>query len=583
MSTILYKKGGVLVFSALTMRAIELSLERRRNRNMSNPEAPFSPSLSRRSLFGFAALAGGLAAAPLAAQSRGGFTHGVASGEPGPDRILLWTRYRASQDTALRYELSSDGNFANIVAGGETTASADRDWCAKAKVEGLAPGQWYYFRFIAPDGEASCIGRTRTLPVGPTASFRLAVVGCSNIGFGWFNAYAHLAESDDTDLVLHTGDYLYEYGLGTYPSKEQLLPGRTLMPATEIVALADYRARYATYRADPDLQRVHQLFPMIHVPDDHESANDSYRDGAENHQPETEGSWEDRKRAAVRAMRDWMPVSDEPWAAYEIGDLATLFRLETRLQARSKPFDLGDIVARGGTDPSRIFAALKSFEAGEWRDPSRTLMGDIQEEWLANGLKSSRTSGKTWQVLLQQVVMTSLQTSADIAQGMTDAVPDYIRKRILAGVLTSQAGLPFNMDAWDGYPAARERLLKSAQEADANLIVLAGDSHNGWASELTNLGAKAGVEFAGHSVTSPGAEGYLPWIKPSDFAAQAVRTNAQLKWADTGQRGYMSVTLTPDRATSEYRFLNTVRSRSTALASTTSLSTLAGNHALTIG
>ncbi|GAA4642477.1 alkaline phosphatase [Pontixanthobacter gangjinensis] len=521
--------------------------------------------------------------ATVGAATLRGFGYGVASGEPGADRVLLWTRYEAKQDVTLRWEVSKSADFAVITAGGNGTAAPDRDWCVKATATGLDPDSWYYFRFIAPDGEISCVGRTRTLPLGKADKFRMAVVGCSNKGFGWFNAYAHIAEVDQTDLVLHTGDYFYEYGPNTYPADAQAVSGRDITPLQETIALADYRARYASYRSDADLQRLHQLFPMIHVPDDHESANDSYAGGAENHQSETEGSWDVRKRAAIRANHEWMPVSDEPWAAYEIGDLATLFRLETRLTARSKPFDLGDIVKRGGRDPAKILAALEAFRDDEWRDPSRTLMGEVQEEWLVEGLRASRSAGKVWQVLLQQVVMSSLKTSPDIAKGITDAVPAYIRDRIMAGVLTSTAGLPFNMDAWDGYPAARERLLKAAQEADANLIVLAGDSHNGWASELDNLGEVAGVEFAGHSVTSPGAETYLGWIKPVDFAAQSVANNAQLKWADTGQRGYMAVELTPTRATSEYRFLQTVRRRTTALASSTRISSAAGSHKLDIG
>lgn len=549
------------------------------------PAAASIPQLDRRSLFRNGLLGAGLAALPAAvsARDKDGFAHGVASGEPGPDRVLLWTRYAAGDARDLRWEVARDMDFTRIVAGGTIAAKPEHDFCVKPVATGLEPDSWYFFRFIAPDGATSCIGRTRTLPVGKTDRFRLAVVGCSNIGFGWFNAYAHIAETDETDLVLHTGDYIYEYGTGVYPTQDQALPGRMRGIDSEIVALADYRARYATYRRDPDLQRLHQLFPMLHVPDDHESANDSYRVGAENHQPETEGSWEARKRAAVQAMREWMPVSDDPWAAYELGDLATLFRLETRLVARDKPFDLADIIGRGGDRPDRMLAALRAFAADEWRDPSRTLLGSAQEAWLADGLRTSRKAGKVWQVLLQQVVMSSLMTSPDLAEGMTDAVPAYIQQRIRGGVLMSMAGLPFNMDAWDGYPAARARLLASAQEADANLIVLAGDSHNGWASELDNAGAAAGIEFAGHSVSSPGAEGYLPWIKPQDFAAQAVSMNDQLKWADTAHRGYMAITLEPERATADYRFLAGVRTRSTALAGHKRITSIAGSHALDLG
>lgn len=549
------------------------------------PAAPRIPSLDRRALFKSGLLGAGLASLPkaAAASTLSGFGYGVASGEPSADSVLLWTRFQADQDTIIGWEVATDAAFAKIVAEGEVTASPDHDWCVKPVAKGLAADSWFYFRFAAPDGQISTIGRTRTLPVGPKASFKLAVVGCSNIGFGYFNAYAHIAQQNDTDLVLHTGDYIYEYGRNVYPTEAQKVLGRMQGIDSEIIALADYRARYAQYRSDPDLRRLHQLFPMLHVPDDHESANDSYQDGAQNHDPATEGDWKARKRAAVRANREWMPVSDDPWAAYEIGDLATLFRLETRLQARTKPFDLADVIGRGGKDPGKILAALQAFEQDEWRDPSRTLMGDVQEGWLADGLKSSRKAGKVWQVLLQQTVMTSLKSSPDLADGMTDALPEFIRNRILGGVLTSMAGLPFNMDAWDGYPAARERLLKSAQEADSNLIVLAGDSHNGWASELANMGAPAGVEFAGHSVSSPGMEGFLTWIKPEDMAKQTVASNDQLKWANTKNRGYMSIELTPTKAISEYRFLEGVRTKSTALAGTTRISTKAGSHSLDIG
>ena len=552
------------------------------------PFAPASariPTLDRRTLFRSGLLGAGLASMPAAvtAKTLSGFGYGVASGEPSADSVLLWTRFQAAQDTELQWEIARDPTFAEVVDGGKVIASAERDWSVKPVANGLAANSWYFFRFIAPDGQMSVVGRTRTLPQGPAARFRFAVVGCSNIGFGWFNAYAHIAKADDTDLVLHTGDYVYEYGRGIYPTEEQKLPGRMIGIDEETIALADYRARYAQYRSDPDLQRLHQLFPMLHVPDDHESANDSYAAGAQNHQPENEGPWAARKAAAVRANREWMPVSDEPWAAYEIGDLATLFRLETRLEARTKPFDLRAVIERGDKDPGKILAALRAFESDDWRDPARTLMGEVQEGWLADGLKASRKAGKTWQVLLQQTLMTSLKSSPRLAEGMTDSLPEFVRNRIMGGVLTAMAGLPFNMDAWDGYPAARERLLTSAQEADANLIVLAGDSHNGWASELSNAGAAAGVEFAGHSVSSPGMEGFISWIKPEDMAAQSVQANDQLKWANIKNRGYMSVELTPTKATSEYRFLETVRAKSTALAGTQRISSDAGSQKLDIG
>jgi alkaline phosphatase D len=209
--------------------------------------------------------------------------------------VLLWTRFVADADTRLVWEVSASEDFTHPLASGEATASPARDWCTKATAGGLAPGQWYFYRFVAPDGSVSDTGRTRTLPQGPTATFRLAVFSCSNYGFGWFNAYGHAAEVADCDLALHLGDYLYEYEKGTYPTAQEAASDRVLAPENEIVTLADYRLRYATYRADPDLRRIHQIMPMICIMDDHESANDSWHGGAQNHDPATEGAWDVRK------------------------------------------------------------------------------------------------------------------------------------------------------------------------------------------------------------------------------------------------------------------------------------------------
>ncbi|MFA9200266.1 MAG: alkaline phosphatase [Cypionkella sp.] len=522
--------------------------------------------LSRRALLRGGALGIGLTAVPLAAQSAKGFSHGVASGEPSAGSVLLWTRYVGTRPARLRFELSDSANFARVRAGGTALASPDRDWCAKGVARGLAPGTWYHYRFIAPDGSLSAVGRTRTLPDGPLARFRMAVFSCSNLGFGYFNAYAHAAAADEFDLALHLGDYLYEYGAGTYPAPEQRTAGREMEPLGELVALADYRLRYASYRRDPDLQRLHQLYPMISVADDHESANDSWRGGAENHDPATEGPWAARKRAAIRARSEWLPISDAPWAQYEIGDLATLFRLETRLTSRDKPLDLAGLLK--GVAPERADAALAALRHGAYADPRRTMMGPAQERWLAAGLASSVRSGRRWQVLAQQVVMGRLATPPELAEQAGADAPDYVKRRLTAAVAASRAGLPANMDAWDGYPAARARLLRSARQADANLVTLTGDTHNAWAFELAHDGEAAGVEFAGQSVTSPGFEGTLGKVAPDALAAMLRRQNPQLRWAETSRRGYMAVELSPQAASCEWRFSAPVRERSATLAGT---------------
>jgi alkaline phosphatase D len=545
------------------------------------PAAAALLPLDRRSLLRGGLLGTGLLAVPLAAQSGGrGFTHGVASGEPTASSVLLWSRYQADQPTMLRWEVKDSAG--RTVAGGEVEARPERDWCIKPAATGLEPGTWYSYRFIDDAGNASPEGRTRTLPEGAVERFRMAVFSCSNIGFGWFNAYRHAAEADEFDLVVHTGDYLYEYQAGSYPSAEQTVAGRVLNPANEIVTLADYRARHAIYRRDPDLQRLTQLYPMIMVWDDHETANDSYADGAQNHQPDSEGDWALRKRVAMQAYREWLPVSDKDWAEYEIGNLATIFRLETRLTARAKPFSVAEILA-GKSDPETVMQALSSFRQGDYLDPSRSMLGAQQEGWLAEGLKRSRTQGKQWQVLAQQVLMGSSRAPAIIEAAISDKLPELVRQRLQTAMLASKAGIPSNLDAWDGYPAARDRLFQASLEADANLVVLAGDTHNAWAFELEHGGAKVGVEFGGHSVSSPGLETYLGAIPADRLAQGMVGDNPQLKWVDTSQRGYMAVELTPTSASSEYRFLGTVRQRSTALAGTRRITSAAGSRKLDIG
>ncbi|MBX7514066.1 alkaline phosphatase D family protein [Qipengyuania sp. GH38] len=545
--------------------------------------APILP-LDRRQLLKGGVLGAGLAAAPLSASSAArGFTHGVASGEPGSSRVLLWTRYVGDQDVRLTWEVSETASFAAPVASGSITASPANDGCAKPWADGLAPGRWYYFRFTAPDGSHSDIGRTRTLPEGPTARWKMAVFSCSNIGFGWFNAYAHAAAANEFDCTLHLGDYFYEYGQGTYPSESEWLGTRApLDPQSETVALAQYRARYAQYRSDPDLRRIHQIYPMIAGWDDHESANDSWEGGAQNHQSETEGEWSVRKAAAMKAYREWMPVSDEPWAEYEIGDLASLFRLETRLSARAEQFDYGTLL-RGMTSPEQGVAALTAFREESYRDPTREVLGAAQQAWLGNGLMRSAKGGKTWQVLVQQVLMGKTASATSLTDALPQGLPDYIMRRVVAGAIASRAGLPLNMDAWDGYPAARARLYEAALAADANLVSLAGDTHNAWAFDLAHEGEKVGVEFGGQSVTSPGFEGYLPQLAPGDVSAAMVARNPELKWMDASRRGYMAVELTPTRATSEYRFLSSVREKGAEVVATKRLSTLAGARALDLG
>jgi alkaline phosphatase D len=505
-----------------------------------------------------------------------GFTHNVASGEPRQHSVMLWTRYlpAAGESARISWQVSPGAEFGRIVADGTAVASEEHDFCVKPVVTGLQPGRWYYYRFRDARGRLSPVGRTRTLPEGAVASFRLGLFSCSNLGFGWFNAYAHAAARRDIDLMVHVGDYLYEYNRGRYPTAAQAAPGRLIEPAAEIIRLADYRLRYAAYRADPDLQLLHQYFPMIAMWDDHESANDSWENGAQNHSPDREGPWAERKAASVRAYREWMPVSDDNWESYEIGDLATLFRPETRLTARSRSFYLREVLDHQADRA----ATLAAFRDGPWQDPSRTLMGPQQEAWLADGLRQSVSRRAKWQVLAQQVIVGTLAMPPEAAGWLGPDATEGERAFIANAVDAGRAGLPSGLDSWDGYPAARRRLLRSALDADANLVVLSGDSHNAWAFDLDLDGQRAGIEVAGTSVTSPGNEADFPGVAPATAVRAHLARNPQLKWANLHQRGYATLHLTPQRATAEWVFMQTIREHGPALAGRHVMTSVRGSN-----
>jgi alkaline phosphatase D len=482
-----------------------------------------------------------------------GFTHNVASGEPGADSVLLWTRYvsASGSPSKVRVEVSGSPNFAKIVGGGQMVTGPWRDHTVKITVDGLVPGRFHYYRFIAPDGTISPIGRTKTLPVGKTAKFNIAIFSCSNMGFGEFNAYGHGAVRDDIDLVLHMGDYFYEYGRGGYDGGANF--AKRILPEGEILTLADYRLRYSSYRMDPQLQALHANFPMIANTDDHEGANDSWEGGAQNHQND-EGDWTNRKNVAMQVWREWLPVGELPWKAYELGDLGTYYRTDTRMVARSRPSDYGSITR--GDDPAKLLAA---FRDGPWQDDAATMMGTEQETWLYHAFARNAA---TWAVLGVGTNMGYNSTPPNAMNWIPTTAPDRNRNYVKQGILAGKAGLPYNLDNWGGYPKARSRLFSAAQRADANLVVVTGDSHNGWAFDLPEGGKPAGVEFGGHSVTSPGFESATEGTDPSVVARAMIDSSKELRWMDASNRGYMVLSLTPVSATNEWVFMDSVKTKS---------------------
>lgn len=508
-------------------------------------------------------LAGGAAAAiasAVAGQARPtrGFTHGLASGDPSAESVLLWTRCVGGGNAAipLRVEVAEEPGFGRIVARGEGMADPAADWCTQIRVAGLTPGKWYFYRFVAEGGRSET-GRTRTLPRGRTARFNIAVFSCSNDGFGFFNAYGHAARRDDIDLVVHVGDYIYEYRHDTYPLTGQVVGGRLAAPNHEIVSLSDYRTRYAAYRQDPNLRALHRRFPIVSIWDDHEFANDAWKDGAENHQAE-DGAWNARKAAARQAHGEWLPNATRAYNRYDIGDLVSMLVVDTRIEGRDRQLSLAGAI-KGGRE------GLIALRDGAWVDPKRTLLGFEQEQWVSDQLKASTGAGTRWQLLAQQLVMGNISTPKAAADWLgADATP-RVRGAVQAGVAAGSVGLPLSMDTWGGYRPARSRLLKSAQDAGANLVVVSGDSHNAWACDLAEGGQPAGVEFAGQAVTSPGFEAALK-ADPAVVAAGLIETNPELKWADMSRRGYLTVSFTPDAARADWVFMQSVLSPTLAVS-----------------
>jgi len=500
------------------------------------------------------------------------FIHGVASGDPLPNSVIIWTR--VTPDAAfpgvavpVSFGIFEDAELQRPVKYGQGFALAERDYTVKVNVTDLDPDKEYFFRFVAKvaSGDVgSPVGRTKTTAASGDTPIKLAVISCSNYPFGRFHVYRDISERSDLDAVVHLGDYLYEYGIDGYGGGVGQEIDRNHEPPLEIVSLEDYRIRHAQYKTDPDLQAAHAAAPWICTWDDHESTNNSYRSGAENHNPEAgEGNWTDRKQAAVQAYLEWMPVRDPEvgkarealYRRFDFGDVASVICLETRLTGRSD--EISWFTELGGLEASEVpIAAMKTMVRVQ--DPERTMLGATQEAWLDTTLKDSTAQSKTWQVLANQIIMAKVRPP-NFEQTLTDEQKaaqqvGYIQQLIPF----SQLGVPFNLDAWDGFPAARDRLYASAKAAGARLVTLTGDTHTAWANTLRDSDdEQRGVEFGCTSVTSPGLGTY--WTDVPDLGAQFVDANREVDYHDTDGNGWTLVTLTADDVRADYRKVTDVR------------------------
>lgn len=501
------------------------------------------------------------------------FNHGVASGDPLSDSVILWTRVTPERegDVVVAWEIATDEQFSNVVGNGSGVTTSEVDYTVKVDATGLDPASEYFYRFLT--GEAvSPVGHTRTVPLGALAAASFAVVSCANYPAGYFHVYREIA-MQQVDAVLHLGDYLYEYASDGYASDNAEALGRTVVPANELLSLRDYRSRYAQYRTDVDLQSCHAAHPFVLVWDDHEVANDAWREGAENHDA-TEGDYSERRAAAIRAWYEWLPVrppatdNEIIYRSFQYGDLVDLIMLDTRNAGRDEQVAYGSFANGGIIDTAAVQAATQ--------DSTRTLLGREQLAWLKGKLTNSTAR---WQVLGQQVLMARQPLPEPIVRALTPAVAgdnslDDATTAVLAATAakakppeerTAQerdlldSAIPFNPDAWDGYSFEREELLNHAAQLQSRLVVLAGDTHNGWGSQLTLIdGTPVGVEFAGPSVSSPGAEDVIGAGTAGLFAQFAITLMDDLKYANLVSRGYMTISFSPDEVTNEWRYVSNI-------------------------
>jgi alkaline phosphatase D len=455
------------------------------------------------------------------------FQHGVASGDPLPEAVIIWTRVALDQEAQpaaaelkqsssqdpmeVWWEVALDEAFEMRVAQGTVTAQAESDYTIKVDVTELVWGRNYYYRFFN-QGRQSPVGRTRLAPTSgePTEQLRFGVCSCANYGFGYFHSFRHMASREDLDAVLHLGDYFYEYGNGRYPREEEQL--RLLEPPNETVTLSDYRTRLGLYRTDPDLQECHRQHPFIVVWDDHETANNSWMGGAENHDPETEGPWEDRVAAARQAFFEWIPIRENEgrqlYRALKYGDLADVIMLDTRIEGREQQAS-GSLIAPD--DPNA----------------PENIISETQEAWLVEQLSSSTA---TWKILGNQVVMS----------------------------LWNFEGAYANTDQWNGYPVGRTRLLERLRDNGlSNVVVVTGDVHTSWAMDVTvgdgsydaetGTGAVA-VEFVAPGVTSPGE-------LPPSLIEGFIRSSPHIYFANVTDRGYLVLDVRPEKVQSDWYYI----------------------------
>ena len=439
------------------------------------------------------------------------FYYGVASGDPTQESVIIWTKaipdYHKSVNVV--WTLSDQADMSNSLFDGQVMTDSLSGYTVKVDVTDLDAGKTYYYQFEA-EGKKSPIGRTNTFPQGEVEELKIGAVSCSNYEWGYFNAYEHLAD-EDLDVVLHLGDYIYEYGPGTYGDTTI---GRINYPPHEIITLSDYRDRYGQYRADTDLQKVHQQHPFITIWDDHEITNNAYTAGAQNHQ-EDEGDYGTRRDIARQVYYEWMPIRDneakEHYRSFRIGDMASLIMLDERLEGRTEP-------------------AAKEEEISD----DQKMLGAKQLAWFKDELDDSSTQ---WKIIGNQVIFSDMD-------------------------LSNVYGFKVNLDAWDGYPSEKEEIIDylRAQEI-ANTVFLTGDTHCSWAFDVADDGGEhVAVEIGATSISSANIDSYTTQDSAKMAEKLIHQDNPHLRYTNISDHGYVVITLSEDSGKADYYYIDDLRS-----------------------
>jgi len=485
------------------------------------------------------------------------FNHGVASGDPTHSNIIIWTKITKNTNLKIDvdWQISNKKDFSNVISNGKTKSHSYNNFTVKidAKIPLKYNAESIYYRFFV-NNNFSPVGKTKTLPISNPDKFNLAFCSCSNYPAGFFNAYREIALDDDIDLVLHLGDYLYEYGADGYATEDAKKLNRVVDPIGEIVSLDDYRRRHALYKSDKDLQLLHSQKPMIPVWDDHEFANDSWKNGAENHSYD-EGYFATRKANALKAYYEWMPIRESNsklkiWRKFEIGTLFQLFMLDTRSIYRDKQLNLDNYFKNSTFNKKQYIKDLQK---------KRNLVGTEQFKWLDKNINKNFK----WSVIGQQILLSPTVLPKIFSKLDKNLFPNFLHKYLKIGGMD----IPYNTDSWDGYPRERNKLLKILSKSQSS-IVLTGDTHNSWISNLYNdMHNFIGVEIAAPSITSPNSVDIFR-NKTVDIDKDFIKYNKNLKWTNGSGKGFVKLTIEFNQIEVKFIYVNTVKSRDYKLSDT---------------